>query len=64
MVRGGNHKAVRIILLNHLQKTVHDTTHFANVVAETAGGADAVEFVEEIESMPRKSAAVWRRFRP
>src|SRR3546814_6067250 len=50
MIGGGDDEAVGIILFDHLEETVQDAAHFADIVAKAAGGADAVEFIEEIDA--------------
>src|SRR3546814_12220780 len=49
MIGGGDDEAVGIILFDHLEETVQDAAHFTDIVAKAAGGADAVEFIEEID---------------
>jgi hypothetical protein len=50
MVGGGDHKAVGIILLDHLKEAVHDAANLADVVADAPRRTGAVEFIEQIDA--------------
>ena len=50
VVGGGEHQAVRAVLLDHQQEAVEHATDLADVVGEFPAGADGVEFVEEVDA--------------
>ena len=50
VIRRSNNKAVRVILLDHLQKTVKHTPNLPNVIRDATLGTDGVELVKEINA--------------
>ena len=50
MVGSRDDQTVRVILFDHLEEAVEYPPNFADIVVQSAGRSDAVEFIEQISS--------------